>query len=383
MLKVRKLAAMAAGASMLGAMTIGTLSAPLTLAAGPACVNTTGTGGCYKTIQGAINAASSGETINVAAGTYTGAVQVTKPLSLLGAGSSKTIINAASKSPVVGVTISGVHSKTVVGGFTIEKAPLSGIQVKSSSKVIIVRDTVQGNDTNLNLSNPNNPTCKGALPFDAADCGEGINLNGATSTVLNDDVIENDAGGVLISDEFGKSAGNVVENSAIQNNVLDCGVTLASHPHSFVKGQPGPGYGVYGNVIKNNSSTNNGGAGVGIFDPTPGTKAYNNTVENNVVAGNGLAGVMLHSHAPNQNLSGNRIIGNWIGQNNLFGDSDSGNMRTTGILAWSAVSPLKSLVIENNTIVGGNHFGIWVVGPINSTISGNKISADVEIYKKA
>jgi Right handed beta helix region len=376
MSNIRRNATIVAGSLMIVGMSLGALAAPSVFAAGP-CVNPGGTGGCSSTIQAAVNTASPGAVIHVAAGTYHEDVMIKTAISLLGAGAGKSVIDAASATPHYGVTIWGVHSKTVLRGFTIEKAPLAGIQVRASSHVVIRKNTVDGNDTNLNTSKL---TCAGALPFDAMDCGEGINLNGAIKTIVDRNVIQNNAGGILLSDEYGKTRGNVIENNAVQNNVLDCGITLASHPHSFPGGKPGPGYGVFNNMIKNNSSTNNGGAGVGIFDPTPGTQAYNNTVENNVLSGNGLAGVMMHSHAPNQNLSGNKIIGNWIGLNNIFGDSDSGNMQTTGILSWSAVSPLTSLVIKNNVIVGGNHFGIWVVGPINSTISGNKISADVPIY---
>ena len=379
---IRRLGTIGAGALLLTGMTLGALAAPLAFAASY-CVNTGGTGGCYSTIQAAVTAAPAGSTIKVAAGTYNEDVLITKAVSLKGAGAGLSIINAANASPVYGVTIQGVQSKTVVSGFTIEKAPLAGIQVAASNGVVISHNTVQGNDTNLNLTNPSNPTCAGALPFDAEDCGEGINLNGSVGATVNYNTVQNNAGGILVSDEFGPNHGNVIENNAIQNNVLDCGITVASHPHSFPGGNPGPGYGVYGNLIEDNSSSNNGGAGVGIFDPTPGTKAYNNTVLNNVISGNGYAGVMLHSHAPNQGLSGNKIIGNWIGQNNLAGDTDSGDLATTGILVWSAVSPVTGLVIENNVIVGGNHFGIWVVGPIKSHLSHNTISTQVRIYKHA
>jgi hypothetical protein len=384
MTSIRRATVTISGIALVGGITLAGFGGSPAFAAN-ACVNPSGAGGCFTSIQSALNASPAGATINVKPGTYQEDITISKPISLLGASASSTVIVAASTTPQNGVTITKVKGKTVLSGFTIEDAPLAGISVQRSSGVVISNNVVQGNDKNLDISDPQNPTCNGALSFDEQDCGEGINLNAVVSSVVQSNLVQNNAGGVLLSDDFGKNHANVVEDNGIQNNFsppgfLDCGVTLASHPNAFGTGLIVPGSGVFKNTITRNSSTNNG-CGIGFFDSSPGTKTYDNTVSQNVLAGNGLAGIAMHAIGTGQDMSGNQLIGNWIGLNNTFGDAAAGDTQTTGVLAWSVISPVQGLVIKNNNIVGGNHFGIFITGPIQAKVSGNEIDAAVHEHK--
>jgi pectin methylesterase-like acyl-CoA thioesterase len=63
-------------------------------AANTPCVNSGGSGGCYKSIQDAVNNASPGDILKVAKGTYKGSVVIgTSSISLIvaGAGSSQVV----------------------------------------------------------------------------------------------------------------------------------------------------------------------------------------------------------------------------------------------------------------------------------------------------
>lgn len=350
-----------------------------------ACVNVGGAGGCYATIQAAVNAVSGG-TITVAAGTYAENVSITKPVSLQGAGAATTIIDATSSKPAEGIRVNGVNTPMVISGFTVENAPNEGILVQDSSHVTIENNTVQNNDKAL-IPNPNPflATCAGALPFDQEDCGEGVHLLGTSFSTVSHNLIQNNAGGILLTDETGPTHDNVISGNTVQNNILDCGITLPSHPSGFgPPATPGgpptflPGHGVYRNLIIDNTSTGNGGAGVGIFAPTPGTASYDNTVEGNTLSGNGNAGVSMHSHAPDQNLSGNKIINNTIGTNNLFGDADAGDTATTGILILGVVVPVANTLIAHNTITG-NQIGIWLANTTHTVLAGNRNSSSTPI----
>lgn len=352
------------------------------------CVNRGGTGGCLPTIQAAIDAAAAGDTINVAAGMFNENLLIQKPITLQGAGAGSTILNANDALPKEGIIVQGVTSgSTAISGFTIQNSALSGVLIWDSSNVTVQNNVVQGNDKNLKIPTvpSQQPSCAGAFPFDQDDCGEAIHLRGASNSQILNNTVQNNAGGILLTDETGATHDNTIDGNTVINNILDCGITLAAHPSKIIppsspNGRPSfvPGGGVFNNQVTNNTSNGNGAAGIGVFASVPGTAAYNNLVKGNTINNNGIAGVSLHSHAPGQNLDGNQIIDNTIGMNNLHGDTDTGDFQTTGIGIMGAVVPVKNTVITGNTITG-NEIGIWMANMTNTVMSGNHISATTPI----
>jgi hypothetical protein len=95
-------------------------------------VNTSGTGD-YTTIQGAINASSNGDTINVAAGTYTEAIDFGgKSITVQStSGAASTTINASSTGTDFAVTFDDYEGITsVLDGFTIRNSGRRGVYVE-------------------------------------------------------------------------------------------------------------------------------------------------------------------------------------------------------------------------------------------------------------
>jgi hypothetical protein len=197
----------------------------LTLAAAPAqaaslCVG--GAGGCYPTIQAAVNAAHDGDTITIGAGTFAGGVTITKSVQLKGAGAASTIIRGGDHVLTIGaygaasepaVSISGV---TVTGGVarsSPESVPLfgkagawaagggieipPGAHLADGATVAISDSVITGNRANPSTSIPSGLSCPGGFPqgqcpFAPAN-GGGIDSWGAL-TLIRTAVTANTAG---------------------------------------------------------------------------------------------------------------------------------------------------------------------------------------------
>lgn len=361
-------------------------SAALIAPAGAAtwCVNPAGTGGCAKTIGAAVASAAAGDTVEVGAGTYKETVTIGKSLLLFGAGASTTIIDATSLGN--GIYVDGMDnqglSAVVISGFTVQNANWEGILVTNTTGVTIMGNTVIGNNKGLVVtasatSCPNIPVWETS---EGDDCGEGIHLSGVSGAMVLNNTVNNNAGGILLSDDTGPTTLNVITGNTVTNNVLDCGITLASHVPAASTGATSA-LGVFDNVVTGNTSSGNGtvgeGAGVGIFASAPGTKSYGNLVANNVITGNGIPGVSIHGHTPGQVLNGNQILANTLSGNGAD-VQDSATPGTAGINIYS-VSPVVGTVVVGNTISNEAIAVAWNA-PGEARVQSNILGSKIGVY---
>lgn len=320
-------------------------------AAATLCVNPAGKGGCFSSIGAAVTAANPGDVINVAHGTYKEDVSIGKSLSLIGGDDHDgPIIDATGQ--LNGITINKA-SDVVVSGFIVENAETAGIWITNSSFITISRNTVQYNDKGVVPGTPDTCPSLQGTPFASGenlDCGEGVFLSAVDHSILANNTITRNAGGILMTDDTGPSHDNLITgNSVVRNTELDCGITIPSHS----------GAGVFHNTVSGNDSSYNGGPGVGIFAPGPGSKAFANVIVNNTLRGNGMPGVSMHNHAapgvgnvppgaPQPDFNDNIILGNDISDN----AKDTGDAATggpTGINIYS-VGTMTGTIISQNVI---------------------------------
>jgi len=327
----------------------------------------------YATISSGVAAAASGTTVVVCPGTYNEMVTVAKALRLDG---QDATIDATGHDNGVLIT----HSRVTVEGFKVRGAtgegilamgtPLPGPVINNQqtwtgtplAHLLIEHNVVRNNDQGGPSSSYSECQAVNQIP---GDCGEGIHLMSVRDSTVRANLVRGNSGGILLSDEFGPTHGNVIARNVVEDNPYDCGVTLASHNAGWNPGTQSttPAFaGVYDNWVRNNVIRRNGlkgeGAGVLMAAAFPLAASYDNHVVGNTVTGNDLAGVTIHSHPGGGYVDGNVVSRNRIGVNNKGGDPDAGVSDTTGILVYSTDQPTHVRI--NRNLIFGDHFGIWL-----------------------
>ena len=216
--------------------------------------------GCYKTVQAAVDAARSGDTVRLGRGTFAGGVTIRASIHVVGAGARLTTIRGggpvltigafgAAREPSVsitgvevtgGVTHSSVQSPAVVGkagvlalGGGIEVPPGRGF---SDGATVTIRDSViTRNLVAPSASVQSGLPCGSACPFALAG-GGGVD-NWGSMTIINTAVSDNRAGGPLTSDADAGGIFSPQGHLTLRRSVVTGNRALVSRPHGrFAEG---------------------------------------------------------------------------------------------------------------------------------------------------
>jgi parallel beta-helix repeat protein len=259
-------------------------------------VDSMGAGG-FDTIQEAINAAHSGDTILVNSGKYYENVVVNKSVSLIGESPTNTTIDGGSGGPALHITA----GNTLVSGFTIENGVYT-VYVDGCSSNIIEKNVFQGGFDGIFFCHSSNNTVDENEFSNIFDYG--VLLGGYDSnTIVRDNLVEGTWYGIGIWD----SSNNVVYNNSVEHT---------GPPHSGIDRLPVPTFepaGVlvydhskYNKIIGNNLS-NNGWNGIAVV-----LNSTNNLITQNMISSNNYYGVWV------ENSSGNFFYHNLFNNQNQF-----------------------------------------------------------------
>jgi hypothetical protein len=261
-------------------------------------VNVGGTGGCFASIQAAIDSAAWNDTITIAAGTYyEGNIRMNQQVNLVGVGRDATIIDGSvdngdgtrsnSRNQVIhysnnfdprvtstisGVTIRGGYRGVYAGRFntvTLQSVrltgngPGSGAGAFINAERLIVRDSLVDNNFALEGLGCDWYWDGGGAGGIGAGCG------GGTVQIYNTSVVDNYAyglgGGILLG-----GFDDVVENSTVSGNQAD----EYGRPDSAGLGAIMGGFG----TVRFSTFADNAGGGLALSDQV---RAFGNLVQNN------------------------------------------------------------------------------------------------------
>jgi parallel beta-helix repeat protein len=188
----------------------------------------------YATIQGAVNAANDGDTINVRAGTYYENVIINKKVSLVGEDRGTTIIDGSGNGNVVRMTsaanTANISAFTLRNGRGINDG--AGIDVQSSSNHTITGNIITDNQRGLRLQFSHyNVICDNEITsnietgielrsshwnsiFGNTASGNGLNIwiiGSSTNSIAGNEVADGDWG-ICLTDSF---------NNTLRNNNMN------------------------------------------------------------------------------------------------------------------------------------------------------------------
>jgi len=360
----------------------------------------------YSTIQKAINAANSGDTIYVKAGTYYEHVIVNKSLSLIGENKSTTIIDGYGNGTVVKVTADNVAimSFTIQNGargislvyctgaylkdnemtgnlYNFDIYALYNVRIEYFIHDIDTSNTVEGkpiyywkNKKNMQIpSNAGYVAIVNSTKIDVqnltlANNGQGLLLAYTSdSTIKNLKVYSTDLGVALYS-----SSANTIENNTIQDSntygaYLDhCSQNVLRNNVIATARWRGVGLrSSTGNVLRSNNITESG-SGIWL------AHSESNILHENILASNDY-GISLHKSNVNT-ISNNSVSNNWDGITMM---ESCFNIVSNNSISNNVGSGISMYTCDNNQINGNDITGNRGAGIEMITSDGNVIRSNI------
>jgi parallel beta-helix repeat protein len=389
---LRRISALSAGALLSGVLSVVTQALP----AQAATTWTVCATGCnYSTIQGAVTSAVSGDTVNVATGTYTEQLVIDKNLTLVGsAGAATTIIQAP-----LSLTPDPDGAKTVVlftgsitaefSGFTVQ-GPVNGlnfgIYVRAGATANIHNNVIK----DIRESSLSDGQIGVAIEVGKYNDTAPFVFTTGTATITNNTISGYQKMGISI-ERIGSSAtitGNTVTGAGPITTTAQNGIYIRRGATGTIKTNTvtenaynGPSSSAIGigvlhggsGVIVQGNTTNHNSANIYVWK-SDGIQIKDNQVsDSSPVDQNAAAGITVQSDgspsttggSPGNYLINATISGNTI-QNNLSGGSSQGD----GIDLYA----VDGATVSENAIIGTAHDGILVGASKNSTFTSNTLT---------
>jgi len=255
------------------------------------------------TIQDEINAANPGDVIYIPEGKYYEHLYINKPITLIGAGKNKTILDASNS----GTAIQIVTDNVTISGFKIQNSALSGenagIVISNCCNVTIRNSTVINCKVAIYAENMHNSTIEENDIIFNFESGI-ILINSKNNRIIQNNLTYGTPYGVkLINSTFNIISGNYISHfcqgiclEMSVNNSITQNKLMYISPYAIHLDNSNDNYIEENNVIKNNF-------GIYLF------QSCRNKLKNNMVSFQTLGIYLLRSE--NNALEGNILVDNW------------------------------------------------------------------------
>jgi len=330
----------------------------------------------YSTIQAGLNAASSGDTVLVAVGTYTENIiwPDVNGIKLISAGdSSNTIIDGNQAGSVIKISYNQIDSTTVISGFTITGG---GNTNRGGGMDLIGSPKITKSNINYNSANSE---------------GGGLHLQGSSPLIIDVTIygnVQNDnggtvnnGGGICMSDGSSPLLKNVIISKNSSQNAGGMFISYDSNPtleNVIISHNTNEGIYLWSSslIIKNVKIAHNGGYGIRMIRESTLSKVENLVIENNNSAGIYIAQTtpitisdvsLLNNIYPFQIIGGSSVS---FENNTIFS-----NFNPNWIYLQDNKSTIKlSNLIENGKMIAGSGVAFQAInnywghssGPFNS-----------------
>jgi hypothetical protein len=302
-----------------------------------------------STIQAAVNAASTGDTVNVAAGTYTETVTVNTGVSIVGASGADLTgefdIHAANTS------ISGFSITNPNGDF--------GILISGVGSVNVSNNTISGIGTSVNGTNV-----------------YGVWFQSSGSTAVSDIAIENNVISNIGNASNPKTSGGIGIGDSTSNQSITSGLVISGNTISSVLSSTKGAYGIILNLGANGGASITGASitgndisaltggwehAIGLETNTPSITLTNNVIHGLTAGPTDIQGIHfeVNPSAPAAVLTGNTLDGNPLSNSNA------------SVRVNSAV-PVIAANTYPEALVGGTYYyiGINLFPTIQAGVTG-------------
>ena len=317
-------------------------------------------------IQAAVDNATAGETICIAAGSYTGSVKIsTVHLTLEGAGADVVTVTAANLDDhVFNVNADYVN----ISGFTVNGTtsyPYAGIYLNGADHCNVSENTASGNYFGIVLYSSSDNTL---VSNTASNNFGGIRLQDSSNNMLESNNVPNNEYGIVLW----QSSNNVLASNNVSNN--DYGIIIKWHSSN--------------NMLASNTANSNYYYGIRL------DSSNNNTLASNTANSNNWGIWLLGSN--NNTLASNTALSNYFGirldvsgdngvtYNLLQNNTDCGIYLTSGstgnTITWNSIVANGALQTDgsyqyqfknsqSDTVDAIDNF--WGFGMNNSTIDAS------------